>query len=56
MSVRDADAQLSSALPHVVMRYVYYLGAAERVRVYMRPSMDLEGKDQSLNLQGMAGE
>ena len=37
------------------MQYAYYVGLAERDRVYMRPSKDLEGRDQSPNLQEMVG-
>ena len=35
------------------MQYAYYVGLAEKDRVYMRPSKDLEARDQSPNLQEM---
>jgi hypothetical protein len=37
------------------MQYAYYAGRAEKDRVYMRPSKDLEARDQSPNLQEMVG-
>jgi hypothetical protein len=37
------------------MQYAYYVGLAEKDRVYMRPSKDLEARDQNLNLQEMVG-
>jgi hypothetical protein len=37
------------------MQYAYYVGLAEKDRIYMRPSKDLEARDQSLNLQEMVG-
>lgn len=37
------------------MQYAYYAGIAEKDRFYMRPSKDLEARDQSLNLQEMVG-
>lgn len=37
------------------MQYAYYVGLAEKDRVYMRPSKDLEVRDQSPNLQEMVG-
>lgn len=37
------------------MQYAYYVGLAEKDRVYMRRSKDLEARDQSPNLQEMVG-
>lgn len=37
------------------MQYAYYVGLAEKDRVYMGPSKDLEARDQSPNLQEMVG-
>jgi hypothetical protein len=37
------------------MQYAYYAGLGEKDRVYMRPSKDLEGRDQSPNLREMVG-
>jgi hypothetical protein len=50
-----AVAPLLPAHPQVETQYAYYGGTAEKHRVYMRPSKDLEAKDQSPNLQEMAG-
>jgi hypothetical protein len=35
------------------MQYVYYVWLAEKDRIYMGPSKDLEARDQSPNLQEM---
>ena len=37
------------------MQYAYYVGLAEKDRVYMRPSRDLEARDRNPNLQEMVG-
>jgi hypothetical protein len=55
MWVMDDVAPLLPAHPQVVMQYAYYVGLAENDRVYMRPSKDLEARDQSPNLQEMVG-
>lgn len=52
--VMDAVAPLLPAHPQVVTQYAYYGGSAEKHRVYMRPSKDLEAKGQSPNHQEMA--
>src|SRR6266852_391852 len=51
----DAVSLLLPAHPQAAMQYAYYVGLAEKDQVYMRPSMDLEARDQSPNLQEMVG-
>jgi hypothetical protein len=53
--VMDAVAPLLPVHPQAVMQYAYYVGLVEKGRVYMRPSRDLEARDQSPNLQEMVG-
>src|ERR1700679_3288732 len=55
MWVMDAVALLLPVHPQVEMQYAYHVGLAEKDRFYMRPSKDLEVRDQSPNLQEMAG-
>src|SRR5882757_8599850 len=53
--VMDAVSLLLPAHPQAAMQYAYYVGLDEKDRVYMRPSRDLEARDQSPNLQEMVG-